>query len=255
MLGLIPRWPASHPHATSGCRGHLHDGLRRPLPGGGADPPCAGRRASPSTLSPVTNARLRRVRRGHRLRHRGRASARPGRLSRRAGGEPAARIDWCSPRRRGRSTCATSASGGRGRRARAGGDPKVRRARSTRSPRPSRGARRPRGRRGVRRLGRRRAAHRGRVGVRRPRRSRGRDVHLGRRATPRRPDHGEHLGRARLPVAQHRRERLARAPRRSAASRPTGSVCSTWPATCGSGPTTGGRASTPTTPTSRAACR
>ena len=31
-------------------------------------------------------------------------------------------------------------------------------------------------------------------------------------AAARRADHGEHLGRARLPVAQHRRERLARAP-------------------------------------------
>ena len=73
-----------------------------------------------------------------------------------------------------------------------------------RRPRPSGRARRPRGRRGVRRLGRRRAAHRGRVGVRRPRRPRGRRVHLGRRGPARRPDHGQHLGRPGLPVAQHR---------------------------------------------------
>ena len=46
-----------------------------------------------------------------------------------------------------------------------------------------------------------------------------------------------------------------RALRRWAASRRTGTGCSTWPATCGSGPPTGGRATTPTTPTSRAAYR
>ena len=77
-----------------------------------------------------------------------------------------------------------------------------------RSARPPGRARRARGRRGVRRLGGRGAADRGRVGVRRARRPRRRRVHLGRRAAARRPDHGEHLGRARLPVAQHRRERV-----------------------------------------------
>ena len=51
------------------------------------------------------------------------------------------------------------------------------------------------------------AADRGRVGVRRARRARGRRVHVGRRGPARRPDHGQHLGRPRLPVAQHRRER------------------------------------------------
>ena len=76
------------------------------------------------------------------------------------------------------------------------------------APRPPGRARRPRGRRGVRRLGRRRAADRGRVGVRRARWARGRGVHLGRRGATRRQDHGEHLGRAGLPLAQHRRERL-----------------------------------------------
>ncbi len=115
---------------------------------------------------------------------------------------------WSSPRRAGRSTCATSASGGAGRRARAGS---TRRAPAARRRRPDHpvvhvahedaaayaawaGAA---------------PADRGRVGVRRPRRSRGRDVHLGRRGAARGPDHGQHLGRARLPVAQHRRERLS----------------------------------------------
>ena len=54
-------------------------------------------------------------------------------------------------------------------------------------PRPApRGARRIRGRGGLRCLGRQGAADRGRVGVRRARRARGRDLRLGRRALPRR---------------------------------------------------------------------
>ena len=132
-------------------------------------------------------------------------------------------------------------------RAPAGASPRARAARSTRRPRPPGRARRPRGRRGLRRLGRRRAADRGRVGVRRPRRPRGRRVHLGRRGPARRADHGEHLGRPGLPVAQHRRERVRADLAGRQLSRPTGSACSTWPATSGSGPTTGGPAATPTT--------
>ena len=46
------------------------------------------------------------------------------------------------------------------------------------------------------------------MGVRRPRRPRRRGVHLGRRGPARRAADGQHLGRARLPLAQHRRERL-----------------------------------------------
>ena len=46
-------------------------------------------------------------------------------------------------------------------------------------------ARRLRGCRGLRRLGRQGAAHRGGMGIRRPRRSRGRRIRLGRRAAPR----------------------------------------------------------------------
>ena len=45
----------------------------------------------------MTNARVRRVRRRHRLRHRRRATARPGRLPRRAGGEPRAGLDGVHP--------------------------------------------------------------------------------------------------------------------------------------------------------------
>ena len=118
-------------------------------------------------------------------------------------------LDGVHARPRARSTCATSASGGRGRRARRWRHPEGPGSSIDERARPPGGARRPRGRRGVRRLGRRRAAHRGRVGVRRPRRPRGRRVHLGRRGAARRADHGEHLGRPRLPLAQHRRERLA----------------------------------------------
>ena len=57
-------------------------------------------------------------------------------------------------------------------------------------------------------LDRRGAADRGRVGVRRAGRARRRGVHLGRRGTARRQDHGQHVGRAGLPLAQHGRERL-----------------------------------------------
>ena len=65
-------------------------------------------------------------------------------------------------------------------------------------------------------------AHRGRVGVRRPRRPRGRRLHLGGRGPAGRPDHGQHLGRAGLPVAQHPRERLDAAPHRSGSFPPNG---------------------------------
>ena len=129
----------------------------------------------------VTNERVRRVRRRHRLRHRRRAPARPGRLSRARRPRTCAGLAGVHADARARSTCATSASGGRGR--------------------PGACWRRPEGpassiddradhpvvhvahedAAAYADLGRRRAAHRGRVGVRRPRRPRGRGVHLGRR--------------------------------------------------------------------------
>ena len=124
-----------------------------------------------------------------------------------------------------------------------------------RPPRPPGRARRPRGRRRVRGWVGAPAADRGRVGVRRPRRARRRRVHVGRRGPPRRAAHGQHVGRARLPVALHRRVRLpAHRPGRLVPGqrlRPA----TTWPATSGSGPTTGGPAAIRPTPTSRAACR
>ena len=79
----------------------------------------------------VTNRRLRRVRRGDRLRHRRRAPARPGRLSRAPRPRTSCPARSCSRGRPARSTCATSRSGGRGRPARAGSAPRARRHRST----------------------------------------------------------------------------------------------------------------------------
>ena len=61
------------------------------------------------------------VRASDRLRHGRRAAARPAPVPRRAGREPRARIARVHRHARARSTCATCRSGGRGRRARAGG--------------------------------------------------------------------------------------------------------------------------------------
>ena len=110
------------------------------------------------------------------------------------------RARWCSRRRRGRSTCATSASGGPGPPARPGG---TRRARApmSRAVRTTRSSTSPTRTPGLRRLGGARAADRGAVGVRRPRRPRGRDVHLGRRAGAARRAACQLLAR-RLPVAR-----------------------------------------------------
>ena len=98
-------------------------------------------------------------------------------------------------------------------------------------------------------------ADRSRVGVRRPRRPRRHDLHVGRRAHdqvvaswPTRGTGSTSRGAAPARV-------VGSALLRWAVSRRTGTGCSTWPATCGSGPTTGGRAITPTMPTSPAAYR
>ena len=66
---------------------------------------------------------------------------------------------------------------------------------------PSGHARRLRGRAGLRRVGRPRAAHRARVGVRRARRARGHPLRMGRRRVPGRARRGQHLA-GRVPVAE-----------------------------------------------------
>ncbi len=69
-------------------------------------------------------------------------------------------------------------------------------------PRPASGhPRGGRGRRRLRRLGGQGAADRGRVGVRRPRRPRRRDLHLGRRSRPEGQGDGQHLA-GRVPLAE-----------------------------------------------------
>ena len=156
---------------------------------------------SGSTARQVTNARVRRVRRGHRLRHGGRAPARPGRLPGRAGREPRARLDRVHGARAARSTCAhltqwwTWTPGACWR------HPEGPASHARRPRRPPGRARRLRGRRGLRRPGPGKALPtEAAVGARRARRPRRRDVHLGRRAGAAGRGAGELLAR-RLPVA------------------------------------------------------
>ncbi len=113
------------------------DGLGRPLPRGGAGPARRRRRVLDRPL-PGHQPPVRRLRGRDRLRHRRRAPARPGGLPGRAGREPRAGLAGVHAHAAGRSTCATSTSGGPGRRARAGAAPRGRArrwpgARSTRS--------------------------------------------------------------------------------------------------------------------------
>ena len=70
----------------------VHDGLRRPLPGGEPGPPVTRRRVL-DRARPGDERAVRRVRRRDRVPDRRRAPARPGRLPRRTRGEPAARFD------------------------------------------------------------------------------------------------------------------------------------------------------------------
>ena len=69
--------------------------------------------------------------------------------------------------------------------------------------------RRQRRRRGLRELGRQGASDGGRMGVRCPRRTRGRHLRVGRRALPGRPTAGEHLARG-VPSAEPRAGRVRR---------------------------------------------
>ena len=122
------RWRTTR-HVDPG--GDVPDGLRRALSGGGA----ASHRVTVDGFwidaYPVTNASSRRFVAADGLRHRRRAAARPGRLPGRAGREPRARLARVHRARAGRSTCATSTSGGPGRPAPAGGTRRARARRST----------------------------------------------------------------------------------------------------------------------------
>ena len=145
----------------------------------------------------VSNARFDRVRRGDRVRHRGGALRLVVRLRRAA------------PRRLpahpGRGPGALVAEGGGGGLAPPRG-PTVIDRRPSRPPGPARLLeRRP----GLLRLGREAPAHRGRVGVRGPRRARGKGLSLGRRAGTRWGAPDERLARH-LPKRQHARRRLLR---------------------------------------------
>ena len=223
------------------------------LPRGGADPSRAGRRVLDRRVA-VTNARVRRVRRRDRLRDRGRAAARPGRLSRtrrRRTCVPGSLV--FTPTRgpvdlRHLSQWWTWTPGACWK------HPEGPTSSIDRPPRPSRSCTSPTRTRGLRGLGGRGAADRGGVGVRRARRPRRRRVHLGRRGPARRDASWPTPGTGPTSRGAAPARAGGCAPRRSAASRPTATGSSTWPATCGSGPTTGGRAATPTTPTRRAAC-
>ena len=181
----------------------------------------------------VTNARVRRVRRRDRLRHRRRAPARPGRLPRRAGGEPRAGLARLHRHARARSTCATCsqwwtwtpgacwrhpegpASTLDGREDHPVVHVAYEDAERLRRRGPARRCRpRPSGS----------CAARGGLD--------GAAYTWGDEPEPPGAAAGQLLAR-RLPLAA--RARATARPRRSARSRPTATACSTWPATSGSG--------------------
>ena len=158
--------------------------------------------------TPVTNARVRAVRGGDRLRDRRRARARS------RGTSPACRRTSscpdppCSRPRRRPCRSTIRCSGGATRQARAGGIRKAPAAASTRKPRPSGRARRLRGCRGVRRLGRQAAADGSGVRVRRARRPRSTPLPVGQRDDAGRQGGGEHLAGA-VPGPRSGRGRLS----------------------------------------------
>ena len=152
------------------------------LPGGGAR--AAASRSTAFWIDRYAGhqRRVRRVRRGDRLRDGRRAAARPGRLPGRARREPRARLarvhaDTPGPvDLRHLNQWWTWTPGACWRHPEGPG------SHARRPRRPPGRPRRLRGRRGVRRLGRQGAADRGRVGARRARRPRRRGLRLGRRA-------------------------------------------------------------------------
>ncbi|CAA9255391.1 MAG: Sulfatase modifying factor 1 precursor (C-alpha-formyglycine- generating enzyme 1), partial [uncultured Actinomycetospora sp.] len=139
---------------------------------------------------------VRDVRQGHRVRHRRGALGVVGGVPPGVHRRPVRRAD----QRRGRGVVARGA----GRLLAAAGGPGLVGGRPREPPR---GARVVARRAGLRRVGGQAPAHRGRVGVRRARRARGRPVPLGRRAASRGPLGAERLAGP-LPHPQHRRGRL-----------------------------------------------
>ena len=134
----------------------------------------------------VTNAAVRALRRRHRLRDGGRAAARPGRLPRTRPPEnlqPGSLV-FTPTRGTGRPASPQPVVDA-GRRARAGGTRRARAARSKRGPTTRSCTSPTRTPQAYADLGRAPPADRGRVGVRRPRRPRGRGLHLGRRGPAR----------------------------------------------------------------------
>ena len=203
-------------------------------------PPGRGRRLLDRS-PPGHQRRVRRLRGGDRLRHRRRAPARPGRLPGRPGREPRARLARVhqDPRAGRPAPPDPVVDLDAGRLLAPPRGPGV----LARGPRgPSGRARRLRGREALRGLGRQGAADRGAVGARRARRARRRDVHVGRRARAARATRSRTTGTATSPGGP---SPATGRPRRWARSRPTATGCSTWPATCGSGPRTGTRRATP----------
>ena len=172
---------------------------------------------------------LRRLRRGHRLRHRGRALRLVVRVRR-----PAARTTSRPPAASRRRPVV--APGVRRRLAPPEGPAVAHR----RPRRPPGRARRPgtTPRRTARWAGQA-AADRGRVGVRRPRRPGAGALPLGRRARPPAGEHRCNVWQGRFPDPQHRWTTATSAPRPSTPSRPTASACTTSPATSGNGAPTG----------------
>ena len=175
------------------------------------------------------------LRQGDGLRQRRRAATRPFRLSRRRSRPAGAGLARLPQDLRPRAVERRAELVG----VRAGGvlEEAGRAGRRSTASTATRSSRWPGGRGGLRVLGRQGVADRGRVGVRRPRRTRRSRVRLGSRALPGRKADGKHLAE-RVSVAEPECGRL-RAPRLSAPFRRTALGSTTCAATSGSGRATG----------------